>query len=401
MTTKKFVVAGPPHSGKSVFLQGLCENLPRADRFLFRACPDGEGTWLSDHYDDPAVVALRRKGSFTKEMVDWYCRSLAGCQMASIILVDIGGRPSEENCRILREGGVNYGIVLAGDLGKVPEWEAFLEGCGVEVIAVLHSDYVGEQDSIQQVSPRLVGSAHFLERGDPTVASRPAIQAVAELILGLAEEEAQKEGKMFENNVLSIPALAAVLGKTPVKRTLPNGKEVEQIVWEGNDLPAIAGLLHNQSATLPEVVDIDGAAPAWLVSALAHECHPRSVRLNSPDGYIAVGCKRPVGDGEGCGWSKTVIGMVGNGRRLIKVEFQLDPSVPLSPAALDAIAPPGGLFLDDVVVISGRGPNWLVASIAMSYHGRAAAVACFQPGTGATVAWTHVSDVPLGHVFKM
>lgn len=398
--SKKFVVAGPPHSGKSVFLQGLCENLPRADRFLFRACPDGEGTWLQNHYDDPDVVALRRKGTFAEEMVDWYCESLARCAMAPIILVDIGGRTSDENCRILTEGEVDYGIILAGDLEAVPEWETFLESCGVEVIAVLHSDYHGLTDSVQQTSPRLEGSVHYLERGDETVASRPAVQAVAELILELTEGEEKMSLDFISEGVLSIPGLAETLGKEPVERTLPNGKVVQQIVWEGADLALIAELLHNGSASLPEVVDIDGAAPAWLVSALAHECHPRHVRLNSPDGFIAVGCKRPGGEGAGCGWTKTEISTVGNDRRLIKVEFQLDPSVPLTPAALDMIAPPA-VELGDVVVISGRGPNWLTASVVMSYHGRAAAVSCFQPGTGATVAWTHTFDVPLGTVFQM
>lgn len=396
MATKKFVVAGPPHSGKSVFLQGLCENLPRDSRYLFRACPDGEGTWLQNHYDRPDVVALRRKGQFTKEMVDWYCQSLAGCAMASIILVDIGGRPSDENSRILTEGKVNYGIILAGDEERVPEWETFLESCGVTVIAVVRSDYTGEADSIQQCSPRLEGSVHFLERGDSTVSTRPAIQAVAELILGLASPS-QKEEKMA---TIVISALAAELGKVEMERTLPNGKVVKQIVWEGNDLKKIAELLHNKSATLPEIVDIDGAAPAWLVAALVHECHPRSVRLNSPDGYIAVGCKRPAGEGAGCGWSKTEIGTAGDGRHLIKVEFQLDPSVPLAPAALGTITPPE-VEMADAIVLSGRGPNWLTASIAMAYHGRAAAVASWQPGTGATVAWTHVQDVPLGYIFQI
>lgn len=397
---KKFVVAGPPHSGKSVFLQGLFENLPRNSRYSFRACPDGEGTWLASHYDDPDVVALRRKGQFTKEMVGWYCESLARCQHAPMILVDIGGRTSEENRRILTEGKVDYGIILAGNMEAVPEWESFLESCGVRVIAVLHSDYHGQADFIQQTSPRLEGSVHFLERGDETVANRPAVQAVAALITDLAEVREGEMDQFFNGKTLSIPGLAEALGKELVERTLPNGRVVEQIVWEGSDLPEIARLVHNQSATLPEVVDVDGAAPAWLVSAVAHEVHPRHARLNSPDGFIAVGCRRPEGEGIGAEWTRTEIGTAGDGRRLIKVEFKLNPSRPLAPEELEGIAPPE-VELGDVVVISGRGPNWLTASIAMAYHGRAAACSCWQPGTGATICWTHVVEVPLGHIFDM
>lgn len=396
MEVRKFVIAGPPHSGKSVFILGLCENLPRDKRYLFRACPDGEGTWT---WKGNGAETYRRKGKFTEDIVGWYCESLAHCTMAPIILVDIGGRPSEENRRILTEGKVDYGIISAGNKEAIPEWEAFLKSCGVEVIAVLHSDYTGKEDSIQQTSPRLEGSVHFLERGDPSVKDRPAVIAVAELILSYLPKE-EKVLNFISGNVFSIPALAQELGKQEQERALTSGKVVRQIIWTGEDLVQIAAMLHDRSAELPDPTDIDGAAPAWLVAALVHECHPRSVRLNSPDGFIAIGCKRPVGDGEGCGWTRTEIGVAGKDRKLFKVEFQLNPSVPLAPAALNTISPPEVEFAD-VVVISGRGPNWLTASIAMAYHGRAAALACFQPGTGATICWTHVADVSLGHVFEV
>ena len=196
----------------------------------------------------------------------------------------------------------------------------------------------------------------------------------------------------MSNDTIRIADLAADLGKTETEKTLPNGRVIRQITWEGTDLPKIAGLIHNQSADLPEVVKIDGAAPAWLVAALVHEVHPRDAALNSPDGFIGVGCQKPSGDGEGLtfivceredGWTV--------------VEFALDPSTPLAPEQLDGIAPPE-LPMGSRVILSGRGPNWLVASLAMSYHGRAAAVACFQPGVGATVSITHTTKVELGSV---
>jgi CRISPR-associated Csx3 family protein len=391
--TTKIVIAGPPRSGKSVFLGGLCENLPRNLRYLFRACPDGEGTWT---YKGSDSQKYRRKGTFSQEIVDWYCQALSQCEMAPIVLVDIGGVPSEENRRILLEGKVGAAIILAGDLQAVPEWKEFLEGCGLEVLEVVHSDYHGHADD--DSAP--VMSVHRLERGE-NVSARPTIVKIAEKIMGLVPQTKGGESMNFlQKNVIKISVLVQELGKKSESRALPNGKVVEQVVWEGSDLIKIAELLHNTSATLPQVVDIDGAAPAWLVSALAHECHPKHVRLNSPDGFIPVGCQRPQGDGSGATWTVTELGEAGNGRRLVKVEFELDPSQPLSPAALDDIAPPE-VGLGDVAVLSGRGPNWLVASIAMAYHGRAAAVAPFQPGTGATVAWTHVSDVGLGEVIPV
>lgn len=380
--TIKIVVCGPPHSGKSVFLGGLCMNLLRWIFFLFRACPDGEGTWT---WKGNGAEQYRRKGRFTQDVVDWYCRSLASCEMAPIVLVDIGGIPSEENRRILTEGGVSHGIILAGDMEKVSEWRQFLASCGVEVVAVLHSDYYGTEDCVTS-DPMVV---HHLERGDESVSTRPAILAVAEKILKLTEEVTMSNASL-QFSPLTITAIADAIGKVATEKALPNGRVVKGIDWVGSDLPELAKLIHNLSASMPEVVDIDGPGPAWLMATLAHECHPRAVRLNSPDGYVGVGCQKPEGSGSGLdftakpgpeGWTV--------------VEYQLDPSRPMAPAELDDIAPPA-VGMGDRVILSGRGPNWLMASLAMSYHGRCQAVATFQPGTGSTVCWTHTAGVLLG-----
>ena len=387
----KVAIGGPPRSGKTCFLVGLCENLPRFLRYLLRACPDGEGTWT---YKSEASAKYRRKGQFVPGLVDWYCQSLAKCVMAPIVLVDIGGRCSDENSRILREGGVQFGIILSPSLEAIPEWERFFRSCGVEVIARVISDYNGTDDITIDADPMVV---HHLDRevSAEELATRPTIQKVAEIILGLiAPEETEMNilsSLITPDGVITVAALAAALGKTAVERALPNGKVIPQIVWEGADLVRIAELLHNRSAEMPEVVRIDGPAPAWLVASLTHECHPRMVALNSADGFVNVGCRRPSGGGEGINFKVET-----RPDDWKVVTFELDPSVPLSPADLDRIAPPDLGTLDSKVILSGRGPNWLFASLAMAYHGRAAAVACFQPGTGSTVVWTHTQSVVLG-----
>lgn len=391
-TPLKVVVAGPPHSGKSVFLSGLKENLPRDQYYLFRAVPDGEGTWLQRNYDDESVRELRNKGTFSEENVDWYANSLRECNMADLVLVDIGGIPSEENSRILREGGVTHAIILSGDKGKIPEWEEFLKNCGVTPLAILHSDYDGMADIVEDGKPIIEGSVHHLERGED-VSARPAIEAVAQRLTDHISERTPIT-ELLDGNRLTISAIVQALGKEEIEKELPNGRKIKTIDWKGDDLIQIAELLHNKSGELPSVVDLDGPGPAWLHAALVHEVHPSDARLNSPDGFVGIGCQKPSGDGSGVEWRKSSYGMHG-GKKVTMVEFQLDPSVPLSPEQLDEIAPPEVDF-SDVVLISGRGPNWLTASVAMAYHGRAAAAACFQPGVGGTVSWTHSSDVRLG-----
>lgn len=394
----KVVVAGPPHSGKSVFLGGLTKCLPRDTYSLFRACPDGEGSWT---WRTPDGAKYRRKGTFTRETVDWYVKCLSTANLAPLTLVDIGGRITEENRCILCDGKVNAAIILAGDMNAVPAWRAFMESCGVSVKAEIHSDYHGQTDRVDTM-PMVV---HYLERG-VDVSSRPTIQKTAAMLLDMVASRVspdltagsgRKEGSMMMglDNILKISALAAELGKAAGERTLPNGRVVSQITWEGADLVSVARLLHNKSAHMPECVDIDGAAPAWLVAALTHEVHPRSVRLNSPDGYVPVGCARPAGSGAGVNLEFKVSSRE-DGWVTVLAQ-QADPSIPLDPADLGKMAPPA-LPMGAKVILSGRMPNWAMASLAMAYHGMAKAVALFQPGTGSTVAWTHSAEVELGSI---
>lgn len=371
----KIVVCGPPHSGKSVFLGGLCENLPRDQRYLFRACPDGEGTWTWKSED---AAQFRRKGTFTDDIVEWYVQSLRNCTMAPIILVDVGGRTSDENKRIMSE--CDAAVILSGKTEAIAEWQDFCKSCGLKVIAVIHSDYKGIADDT--TLPIMV--IHHLERGED-VSTRPTVCKVSEVILNLTETKKERTVD-FTNGLVEIATLAETFGKTKNERG--------QYMWDGSDLSKVAEILHHRSGDMPEVVKVNGAAPAFLTSAITHECHPREVELNSPDGYVRVGCRKPEGNGIGISF-KTETREDG----WTLVSYELNPSVPLKSVDLIDIAPPL-LPMGSKVIISGRGPNWLTASLVMSYHGSTKAVATFQPGVGATVAMTHSAEVELGTLVK-
>jgi len=379
----KIAVVGPPHSGKSVFLGGLVENLPSDLYYLFRACPDGEGAWTWTSED---AAMYRRKGTFSKEIVNWYVSVLKKKKgLAPLTLIDLGGRITEENRTIITDGKIDAAIILAGDMSKVKEWESFLKSCNTDVIAVVHSDYKGIKDCTEQ--DKL--SVHFLERGED-VSSRPAIKEIAGMLMDKVKRP------IVQDAVLDISELAGTLGKKEKDITLPNGRTFSSISWEGADLPKISSLLHNDSANLPEVVKINGRAPAWLVTALAHECHPKAVALNSPDGYIGVGCQKPAKKASGENLEFKVEDM----GDCVRVTCQQEnPDLPLDPQDLDSVVPPE-VPMGSIVVLSGRMPNWLVASLAMSYHG-VKAVACFQPGVGATISITHSSQIRLGSLIKI
>jgi len=280
--------------------------------------------------------------------------------------------------------------------------------CGVETLAILESDYHAPEDVIRSAEPVLTGSVHHLERGDETLVDRPMIIKLAEVVTEFLSDSVTNE----ENEEMNIPflkvssvelnveKLAVEVGKVETTKTLPNGRVVTGLDWSGEDLKLTAGVLHNISGQLPALVDINGRMPGFLALHLVHEVHPSHARINSPDGFVGIGCLKPEGAGRGCGWEIRELGKTESGRRMVWVEYTLSADIPFNPADLETVAPPE-IEMGDVVVLSGRGPLWAMASVGMSYHGTAAAVAPWQPGVGATVSWTHVADVELGHLFEV
>lgn len=384
----KIVVAGPPHSGKSVFLGALTSLLNKEDYFLFRACPDGEGSWT---YRSEESVKYRRKGTFTEEIVDWYISSLANSALAPLVLVDIGGRITEENRRILSEGKIDMAIILSGTHDGLSTWKEFLESCNVGIFAEILSAYDLLHDR-EDSCPMVV---HHLERGEDC-SSRPVIQKIASQLTDLAEKIRFPKQEVFQ-----ISQLAKLIGKKEEEKTLPNGKVVTSISWNGDDLPIVSRFLHNRSGEFNSPVKINGAAPGWLVTAITHELHPAQVELNSPDGYVLVGCNKPgIPSGDNLQWKTEVIEEGWKDKWTLITCEQIDPSIPISPDDLQGITPPM-IEMGEKVILSGRLPNWLLASLAMSYHGIAKAIACFQPGVGATVSITHSKEVQLGKVVSI
>jgi len=102
--------------------------------------------------------------------------------------VDIGGIPSAENERICAHA--THAILLAGDLGRLPEWREFCGKLGLHIIAEIHSDYRGTEDTIPVLGPDGVwkGSVHYLERGE-LVHERPTVKALAEILVRLVADE--------------------------------------------------------------------------------------------------------------------------------------------------------------------------------------------------------------------
>ncbi|NCO05295.1 MAG: hypothetical protein GW939_04095 [Candidatus Magasanikbacteria bacterium] len=188
----KVVLMGPPRSGKSCLRQGLKDAVRRVPGapypFVITACPDGEGAWFQETVNvDPEKAAELKaayKSTFTTEFVQRVADSVKNCTLP-LTLVDIGGIPSEENRRICATA--THAVLLAGDMGRLPEWRAFCEELNITILAEVFSDYHGQEDIVLVLGEDNIyrGSVHHLERGE-AVGERPTIKALAEILADMA-----------------------------------------------------------------------------------------------------------------------------------------------------------------------------------------------------------------------
>lgn len=394
----KVVVGGPPHSGKSVFIEALSKNLDKGHTFAFSACPDGEGPWLQRHYNDPEVVKWRQKGQFTPEFVDRATRVVNDWE-GPLMLIDIGGRTSEENAQIVQ--GATHAIILAGDLSKVSEWQDFFDSHGVEVAAVLHSHYHGSLDQVLNQAERaedpearlgrLTASVHYLERGEHAE-DRVTVKEVATMLHGLAERNSAyqetHEDTETDHFTIDLSAFLAELPNETVEKTLRNGKVVQNRQLLRTALPALYEKVDKEFFDKP--VWLDGPINSWEAIALAsafHETGNQDIRMRSPDGFIRLKELPQAGQGDGVEWEISQAGEY-NGSPVIKVHANVSASTRLlEPQELETMHIPE-VPDDAIVIISTAGPNWFRSSIALGYKDKTRAVAAFIPGEGSTIAWS-------------
>jgi CRISPR-associated protein Csx3 len=135
---------GPPHSGKSVFMNALRvairkwnPKLFQREFFIVRACPDGEGDWFADIPANEATT-FRYKGSFTDEFVNKVCAQLDALKkQKSLLLVDCGGKIDKKNQAILNH--CTHAIIVSSDPHAFAEWRGAAAASEVKVIAEVES----------------------------------------------------------------------------------------------------------------------------------------------------------------------------------------------------------------------------------------------------------------------
>lgn len=363
----KVAIGGPPHSGKSVLLSVLRSLLPR-DRFVIvEGAPDGEGiTGWAHEADQELVRAVRRKGKFLQNFVDWVVDSIRNSGMP-ITLVDLGGmllaedgsfsptgvRLTVQNQRILQECD---GIIIIANPHYAQAAKVWTEEAirlGVQPIAVLESVLAGADDEVFEAGPPLRARITKLERVNPPVGSATA-RALANLLLSLAGEgEPGSDGS--EAADVNFPRLAEALN-LPLRNGGPDRDWVPDILRELVEFVRAA-------TSSRDSVNLWGNCQSGApYHALACGL-PQRVRYFDPKvgGYVSLPDVEPQGLG-----SQVLQWRLEDRDDYSLVEYVIPRQI-FDVKNLPLVIPPA-VPPHKGVVLSGKGPWWLTGTILRSYH---------------------------------
>lgn len=286
------------------------------------------------------------------------------------------------------------GIVAIG-VGRVPK--KFVE----ETYLIIGKEEIDgkEEDMVFTFHPGEPVRPSQIETKDMPDGKRVSLEEARSLGFDKAKYLSEEMLMKYKYNTIDIAKLGAEIGMVAQTQTLPNGRVVNSLVWDQeNLLKAVEAVKHLSEEGKP--VRITGAAPAWLVSALTHTVHPCPVGVYTPQigkdvdiPLLAHGKANPEGE---VAFKTTEKG------DSVLIEYNMD--LPAGIAAYDENNLPKVVVPDvsqgKAVYISGRGPNYLTVAIAEAYAHTNSSVSLFQPGIGYTCAITHSRAKKLGDLTK-
>jgi CRISPR-associated protein Csx3 len=374
----KVAIGGPPHSGKTVLLAVLRSLLPRDKFVVVEGAPDGEGiTGWSFEGDSELVRAVRRKGKFLEEFVAWVVDSVRNSTMP-ITLVDLGGmlvaedgsfsptgqRLTPQNERIVRECDGLIVIANPSYAEVAARWAAEGERLGAKPIAILESVLKDAEDEVCEAGIPLRARITKLERENPPVGSLTA-RAVAQLLVSLAGEGSQADGS--EAADVNFPRLAEALN-LPVRNGGPDRD------WLPGIIPQLVAFVAAATAGRDAVNLWGNCSAGFPYHALACGLSQR-VRYFDPKvgGYVALPDVEPSGEG-----SQVLDWRVEDRDDYSFVEFVIPRQI-FPVGNLPLVIPPA-VPTHKGVVLSGKGPWWLIGTICRAYARAGCAwVAVFTP----------------------
>ncbi len=358
------LIAGAPHTGKSVLSYLLTQHLRRMGvlHYLLRVAPDGEGDWFFQ--GPPANVRLLRASkkrpfteTFTQKMLDViHTRHLP-------LLVDAGGRPRGAQFGILN--ACTHAILLYHDEAERSQWHAWLVAHNIHIIAELQSKAEGE-DALNSSRPLITGTITGLERDASRRRVGLVFGALLETLAGIfaydALELRQEHLRLAPLEPLEEKHLAFLL----------ENREVAHYHWKPEALAALERRFPSQ-----ESYALYGRGPVWLAAFVAAHASPAPLALfDARYGWLPLPrlCFDPP-------YTLHVEPRPGE-RGALWLEISL-PEGLLEPDAI-SFRPPQ-VHRGAGVILSGPLPRWAFAALTVHFLPLARWVAVYDPALDASV----------------
>ena len=380
----KVAVLGPPHSGKTVILQGIQHEMDSTAARLDVSHGDGEGSWFENNYHDSEVRRLRRKIAMGEEGVG---RTLNQLETFStpLALMDVGGRIHDDNRAIVAMA--THAIIL-GETEEVRQTYAELaRSSDVSVIAMIDNRLTETPDSIAtEIGSRMLrANVGDLHRGTSR-RSRMSVIGIALKLSDIVDGNSLYEDKNSSEAVVMNPRdIIAQIGR-------------EQNL-EPRDVQRLYEVIR-QNYQQGEDIKIDGRARSWEYAAIAFASYrsgARSVSFYSPDGYVSLksGEYEDANRIEHDEYDTTRQAVDSH---TVHIEVRLNVAK-VTPDILNELTIPT-VDSSKTIIISGRMPMWLAASVALSYKDAVEKIAYFVPGQEAPVVWAR-DESDLGSVVSI
>ena len=358
------VVMGPPHSGKSVLTYLLSRALlrARAAHFVLRTAPDGEGNWF---YEGAAsttrLLRLSAKGRYTRKLIRRMLHIIRHRHLP--LLVDIGGRPQGEQWEVLE--ACTHGVLLYRQPNDLDFWMPKIRRARLRLLAVLKSQRRG-QEVLESTAPYLEGSISGLEREQPQPG--PVFEALLERMARLFSFS-EEDLEAFHRG--TAPQGFEMVTERELARAL--GKATSPLWWAPEDLPRLADHLP------PKAMALYGRGPLWLAAAVAalHVRWPMALF----DGHFGWVQAPPVDPAAPMplGWDVLPLAP----RWFLAMARLRDPFLEYGD-----VPPPPLPEQAQGVILYGRLPKWLSASLARHFVQKGIQVALWEPRLQAGVGVT-------------
>lgn len=268
LKSPKIAVLGPPHSGKTVFINYIYNTLPSKSVGIRRTAPDGEGVFTQNPNQEE-IQKLRRKGTHSPQRAQTYANLIKNDEY-EYDLVDVGGKITKENYSIMKE--CTHAIIVSNNPEDRKLWEQSAKECRLSLIASLDSSLDGKDEIYENTKDNVLrGKVTNLVRGHDIENSElfdKLIENISKLSIDSKIKNDKIEQLLRDKDVIDINEIAKQMNKEIDKN--------EKVMWDTSELPELidrfSDIIKDKKS-----VKIYNSRATWMVCGLVEACKQQGI----------------------------------------------------------------------------------------------------------------------------